>query len=310
VRLLDPLSGAVRRSHRVTGQVSFDWLGDTRVVGQLEFAGRWSVRSDLWRWAPGGAWQRMTTHARLTDPRAGGDVLASLRLTPGGNTPTLSAPVVPSAGSVTWGPVVPSPHGAGEGAGGAGWLVAPRHRNGRWELVRWRDRAPDGLTVLLEAQNGAVVADPVWTRDGTAVLFVTDVAGFPQIHRWQEGQGIVQVTDEPHGARAPAPLADGRILFSTLGDAGWELRAVEPRAIAGPAEARPASPDFVAAPRVSVRETGYSSWGSLRPHFWIPLVFNSGDAGVFFGAATAGVDAVGRYSYFAQGLISGSPLRA
>lgn len=304
VRLVDPQSGTVRRSHRVTGQASFDWLGDTLVVGQLEFAGRWSLRSDLWRWAPDGAWRRMTTNARLTDPRAGGSVLSSLRLTPGGNTPTRSVPppLVESSGSVTWGPVVPSPHG--------GWLVAPRHRNGRWELVRWRDGAPDALTVLLEAQNGAVVADPVWTRDGAAVLFVTDVAGFAQIHRWQEGQGLVQVTAEPRGARAPAPLADGRILFSTLGDDGWELRAVEPLAIAAPAETRAESQDFVAAPRVSVRETGYASWGSLRPHFWIPLFSNSGDAGRFFGAATAGVDAVGRYSYLVQGLISGSPLRA
>ena len=180
--------------------------------------------------------------------------------------------------------------------------------------MRWRDRAPEALTVLLEAQNGVVVADPVWTSDGAGVLFVTDVDGFPQIHRWQEGQGggggIVQVTAEPHGARAPAPLADGRVLFSTLGDEGWELRAVEPLAIAAPVPTRAESQDFVVAPRVSVRETGYSSWGSLRPHFWIPLVFNSGDAGVFFGAATAGVDAVGRYSYLVQGLISGSPLRA
>jgi hypothetical protein len=307
LRLVDPQSGVVRRSHRVTGQASFDWLGDTLVVGQLEFAGRWSIRSDLWRWAPDGAWRRMTTNARLTDPRAGGGVLAALRLTPGGNTPTLSAPLVESSGSVTWGPVVPSPHSGGSGGG---WLVAPRHRNGHWELVRWREGAPDVPTVLLEAQNGGVVADPVWTRDGAAVLFVTDVGGFPQIHRWQEGQGIVQVTAEPHGARAPAPLADGRILFSTLGDDGWELRAVEPLAIAAPPETRAASQEFVAAPRVSVRETGYSSWGSLRPHFWIPLLFNTGDAGVFFGAATAGVDAVGRYSYLAQGLLSGSPLRA
>ena len=300
LRVVDARSGAVLRSHRITGQVSFDWLGDTLVVAQLEFAGRWSLRSDLWRWAPDGAWRRMTTSARLTDPRVGGGVLASLRLTAGANTPTLSAPLVESSGSVTWGPVVPSPDG--------GWLVAPRHRNGRWELVRWRDGAPDAPTVLLETQNGAVVADPAWTRDG-AVLFVTDVAGFPQVHRWQEGQGIVQVTVEPAGARAPAPLADGRILFATLGDGGWELRSVEPLAIAAAVETSTA-PAFTPAPRVPVRETGYASWGSLRPHFWIPLVLNAGDAGIFFGAATAGADAVGRYSYFAQGLVSGAPLRA
>lgn len=304
LRVVDPQSGVVLRSHRITGQVSFDWLGDTVVVGQLEFDGRWSLRSDLWRWAPPphGRWRRMTTNARLTDPRAGGGVLASLQLTPGGNTPTRPAPLS-SGGPVTWGPVAPSPDGA--------WLVAPRHRDGRWELVRWRDGVPDAVTVILEAESGGVVADPVWTRDGAAVLFVTDVAGFPQVHRWQEGQGIVQVTAEPHGARAPAPLADGRLLFATLGDDGWELRSVEPLARAASMNARgtTAAPSFTAAPTPPVRETGYSSWGSLRPHFWIPLAFNTGDAGLFLGAATAGVDAVGRYSYLAQGLISPSPLR-
>ncbi len=305
LRVVDAHSGAVLRTHRITGQVGFDWLADTLVVSQLEFAGRWNLRSDLWRWSPDGAWQRLTTAARLTEPRAGGGMLASLRLTPGGNTPTrpLSSATIPaeSPGSVTWGPVVPSPDG--------GWLVAPRHRSGRWELVRWRDRVPDGLTVLLAAPRGGVVADPVWTRDGAAVLFVTDAAGFPQVHRWQEGQGIVQVTAEPHGARAPAPLADGRILFATLGDDGWELRSVEPLPIAASIDTSTA-PAFTAARPVPVRETGYASWGSLRPHFWIPLLLNTGDAGVFFGAATAGADAVGRYSYLVQGLVSGAPRRA
>jgi hypothetical protein len=300
VRLVDPQSGTVSRSHRVTGQVSFDWLGDTLIVGQLEFAGRWSLRSDLWRWRPDGAWRRATKNARLTDPRAGGGVLASLRILPGGNEPAVVAPVAMSSDE-TWGPVVPSPDGA--------WLVAPRHRNGAWELVRWRDSTPDAFHVILQAEPGAVVADPVWTADG-AVLFVTDVDNFPQVHRWQEGRGIVQVTAEPRGARAPAPLPDGRVLFATLGDEGWELRSVAPLALEPDLEPPAAASTFTAASPVPMRETGYASWGSLRPHFWIPLAYNTGDAGFFFGAATAGVDAVGRYSYLAQGLVSPSPLRA
>src|SRR6185295_15915655 len=254
--------GVVRRSHRVTGQVSFDWLGDTIVIGQLEFDGRWNLRSDLWRWSANGDWSRMTTNARLTDPRAGGGVLASLRIMPGGNEPTRAA-ADSASGATTWGPVVPSPDGT--------WLVAPRHRDGRWALVRWRDGSSDAATTLHEAEPGAAIADPVWTNDG-AVLFVTDVAGFPQVLRWRDGT-ITQLTAEPHGARATAAA-------------------------------------FTVAPAVPARETGYASWGSLRPHFWIPLALNNGDAGFFVGAATAGVDVVGRYSYLAQGLVSGSPARA
>jgi len=42
--------------------------------------------------------------------------------------------------------------------------------------------------------------------DADGVLFVTDAGGFPQIHRWREGDGITQLTAEPRGARAPALL--------------------------------------------------------------------------------------------------------
>src|SRR5207237_2675000 len=69
-------------------------------------------------------------------------------------------------------------------------------------------------------------------------------------------------------------------------------------------------PSFDSAPHVATRETGYSSWPSLRPHFWIPLGFNAAQAGRFLGAATAGTDALGRYTYYAEGLLSASPLRA
>lgn len=300
LRVVDPHSGAVLRSHRVTGQVSFDWLADTLVVAQLDFTSRWRIRSDLWKWLPGGAWRRVTKNARIIEPRASSGLLSTLQLTAGGSRPSGSG----ADATATWGPAVPSPDGR--------WIAAPRNHRGRWALVRWRTGAFETLTVLAEAPDGSAIADPVWTGDaaGGGILFVTDVAGFPQVHRWKEGQGITQLTAEPLGARAPAPLPDGRIVFATLGRDGWELRVVEPLAGAPPAGSGARPPAFTPAPLAAVRETGYASWGSLRPHFWIPLAFNSGDAGLFFGATTAGTDAVGRYSYLVQGLVSASPLRA
>jgi hypothetical protein len=288
LRVVDLRNFAVRRSHRVTGQVSFDWLGDTLIVAQLDFTSRWTIRSDLWRWspAPGGAWKRLTKNARIIEPRAGGGVLSALHVGPGGSTPTLN----PDS-SATWGPAVPSSDGR--------WIVAPRHKNGHWALVRWPTVSPELLTVLVVSHGGSAIADPVWSGD--AVLFVTDAAGFPQVHRWKAGEGITQLTAEPRGARSPAPLPGGRIVFATLGNDGWELRAVEPLAIAQPAAALPPAVPFDSAPRVAIRETGYASWSSLRPHFWLPLGLN--------GAATAGVDAVGRYSYFAEAFLSASPAR-
>jgi hypothetical protein len=294
LRVVDPRDFAVLRSHRVTGQVSFDWLGDTLIVAQLDYTGRWTIRSDLWRWAPDDSWKRMTTDARIIEPRAGGGLLSALQLGRGGSTPTLN-----SDSSATWGPAVPSADGR--------WIVAPRNQNGYWSLVRWRTGVPESIAVLAESRGGSAIADPVWSGD--AVLFVTDAAGFPQIHRWKDAEGITQLTAEPRGARAPAVLRDGRIVFATLGDDGWELRAVEPLAIAQQSAPLPPPAPFDSAPHVVVRETGYASWGSLRPHFWLPLARNAGEAGRFFGAATAGTDAVGRYSYFAEGLVSASPVR-
>ena len=298
LRVVDPQSGAVLRSHRINGGVSYDWLGDTLIVAQLDFSSRWTIRSDLWRWSPppDGAWTRMTTDARLIEPRAGGGTLAALKLAGGGDAPTI--PAAPIEG--TWGPTVPSPDGR--------WIVATRNQNGRWELVRWPAGQPHAVTVLAYAAGASAIADPVWTSDGASVLFVTDAGGFPQIHRWRESDGIVQLTAEPLGARSPAPLPDGRILFTTLGNGGWELRVAAPRPIPLP-PAPLAAASFDSAPHVVMRETGYASWGSLRPHFWIPLGVNAGAAGHFFGAVTAGSDALGRYTYLVEAQFSPSPAR-
>jgi hypothetical protein len=303
LRVTDADDGTVRRSHRVTGQVAYDWLGDTLIVAQLDFVDRWRLRSDLWSWMPDGAWHRTTAGARLIEPRAGGGVLTAVAIDAGDNAPVLRSPLsahlvsgLDPAGT-TWGDVVPSPDGRS--------VVASRHRDGHWALVRWSAAAPAAVTVLAEPPGG--VADPTWTRDGAGVLYTSDVAGFPQIHRWTDG-GIEQLTAEPVGARTPAMLTDGTLLFTTLAGEGWELRAVAPSPRA--AVSLPAPPPFDSAPRVAARETGYASWPSLRPHFWIPLAFNAGDAGFFVGAATGGGDAIGRYAYFANALVAPSPLRA
>lgn len=304
LRVIDPAVGSdlVLRSHRVTGQVSYDWQGDTLIVAQLELSGRWQVRSDLWSWTPPpeNAWRRLTTGGRFIEPRTGaGDVVTALQLTPGDNGPTLlgSMTALPDTAGTTWGAAVPSPDGQ--------WVAASRHRDGRWQLVRWRAESPDDVEILASPAGG--VSDPSWS--GSDVLFVSDIDGLPQVLRWSNGV-VVQLTSEPLGARAPAALADGTLLFTTLGRDGWELRAVQPptapRAVAG--MARHAA--FDSAPPVPVRESGYAEWPSLRPHFWIPLAFNAGDAGFFVGAATAGGDAVGRHAYFAEALVAPSPLRA
>src|SRR5213076_849902 len=99
--------------------------------------------------------------------------------------------------------------------------------------------------------------------------------------------------------------------YVTLGAHGWEVRHAPPVATGGGGPvAFPEPLPFDSAPAVSVRETGYASWPSLRPHFWLPVSAEAGATGRFHGAFTAGTDAVGRLVYGADALVSARPFRA
>src|SRR2546426_5521041 len=283
----------VLRHHRVNAGVSYDWLGDTLVVAQLDWTSRWHLRSDLYRWLPDGSWRRDTRGARLVRPRAGGARLAAIRFTAAAAEPTLPAPTEPGA---VWGDVAPSPDGR--------WVAATRNAQGHWALLRWPADSPQAATVL--RATAGVIADPVWTGDG-GLLFVAEQTGLPQVYRWSDSLGAVHVTHEPLGARAPAALPDGSLLYATLSPRERRLSRGRPSAAAAPADA-PAP--FDSAPPVTRFETGYTAWPSLRPRFWLPYGVNAGPAGRFFGGVTAGRDAVGRDTYGAELLVSPAPLRA
>ncbi|HXH63863.1 MAG TPA: hypothetical protein VNG95_06735, partial [Gemmatimonadales bacterium] len=235
------------RTHRVTGQVTFTWTGDTLVIAQLDFTSLYVIRSDLYRWTPDGRWRRMTHAARITEPRGGGGVLASVVVDPAGNHPAL--PALPDTVGATWGDVVPSPDGR--------TIAATRQRNGRWALVRWPRAAPDSLTVLFAP--GGVVSAPVWAPDGT-LFFVADAVGFPQVMRWTPAAGIAVVTGDSLGARDPAPLPGGDLLYTSVRSDGWILMHAWPASRAADTTTFVASFDTAAA--VTSRETGYDAWPS------------------------------------------------
>ncbi|HXF95569.1 MAG TPA: hypothetical protein VNI61_05655 [Gemmatimonadales bacterium] len=282
-----------RRSRRVNGGVRFDWLGDTLLVAQLDFTARWRLRSDLYRWEPTGNWRRVTRGARITEPQAGGGTSAWLVLEPGGNRPNLPTPA--AAPGVAWGPVEPSPDGRR--------VAAARHTEGRWSLVAWPLAAPESLDVLLE--SGHVVADPLWAPDGS-LLFVWDVSGLPQVYRW-DPTGPVALTAAPHGARSPAALPDGTVIYSTFREGGWAL--ARSRLVSRAAVVPRSGPPLAEAPPVEARETGYSALPSLWPRYWLPVLSDADRAGFFVGAATFGTDALERWAYGAQALYSWNPSR-
>ena len=298
LRVRDAATLRVVARHRVTAGVDYDWVADTLVVAQLDYVTRWRIRSDLYHWVPGGSWRRATRGARLVAPAGGGGRLVAVALGPGGATPTL--PVPPGPAGAVWEDVALSPDGR--------WGAGSRSARGRWALVRWPVDSPAAGAVLVETRGS--IADPVWTPRGE-LWFVADATGFPQVYRWSDAGRAEPLTAEPLGARAPAPLPDGTLVYVTLGAHGWELRHAAP--LAGGAAAPVTFPEplpFDAAPAVPVRETGYTSWPSLRPHFWIPVYADAGPTGRFYGAFTAGTDAVGRFVYGADVYVSGRPFRA
>ena len=295
LRVLDVATLRRVAAHAVNAGASYDWLGDTLLVAQLDFTSRWRVQSDLYRWVPGHSWQRATHGARLVEPAAGGRRWVALALRPAGNRPTIAVP--PGPVDATWGEVVPSADGR--------WFAASRHGAGHWALVRWPAESGSAATVLVESRG--VIADPLWTAQGD-LWFIADPTGFSQVYRWRDGTGAEPLTAEPLGARAPAALSDGTLLYATLTAEGWEL-CHAPSLPVGPPVAFPAPLPFVTAPAVSLRETGYAPWPSLRPHFWIPFFLNAGPSGRFGGALTAGSDALGRFAYTADVFVSPQPFR-
>src|SRR5437016_12354441 len=95
LRVLDVATERPLAAPRVNAGVDYDWLGDTLVITQLDFTSRWRIRSDLYRWVPGGAWRRATRGARLVAPAGGGGRLAAIALGPASGRPTVPAPALP-----------------------------------------------------------------------------------------------------------------------------------------------------------------------------------------------------------------------
>ena len=98
-----------------------------------------------------------------------------MAITPAGNAVVL--PGVTPDPAATWGEVAPSPDGR--------TFVAARQRDGHWALVRWRADAVPAAGPEVLYRSATIVTDPAWTGDG-AVLFVTEVGGYPQVVRWRD----------------------------------------------------------------------------------------------------------------------------
>lgn len=282
------------------------WVADTLFFTQLTLTSPVSVRSELYRWQPGGAWRRLTDGARVDLPfRAApsgvgvvdlGARAAMLLTYDGAGRPrgTIAAPAADA-----WGRVALSPDSRR--------YVGARHHDGQWDLVMWSVGVPEQAVSLTD--DPFVDEDPVWSPDGRSVAYASDRTGLPQIYAYDVQTGTThRVTSAPAGAREPALLADGSVVYTTLFADGFAL-------VRGPAEQAPVGAQlaealpFLPADSVTVRPGGYRPWPALRPHFWMPYAHIDEPTGTFVGLTTSGSDPIGRTRYAAAAAVAATPLR-
>lgn len=282
--------------HRTTGGVDLAWNGDTLYATRLEVVNPGIYRSDLHRLI-GGEWEQMTHNERLTDLAVGPTGVIAVQLTESGNRLVRVgegilpvSPHVPPASSM-----------ASPAMDSAGNIVAAWHYQGRYHLLQLGD---SGSNVVVTGRANEVLADPAFIgSDAAAWLFVSDRTGLPQIYQLGNDGSVRQITDEPFGARQPAPGREGWIYFTALEADGYALKRTKGRA--GQADNRTERiEDGVIGesrdPQQSVRQSGYSPWPALRPHYFIPYLVDKGSAGYYLGAFTSGSDPVGRLGYTAR----------
>ncbi|UCG86935.1 MAG: PD40 domain-containing protein, partial [Gemmatimonadota bacterium] len=296
--LLDLASGEKLAARRMTAVEGISWLDEGVLVTQLEFQSPVEIRSDLYHWGSAGSWRRLTHDIRSTDVFAvPGRGIGVIRLDSAARTvrllryPGLEEESMSVPAADDWGRIAISPSGD--------WVGAARHADGRWDIVIWPWGRPDACEMV--TNDAAMDADPVWTADGSALLFASERGGLPQIYSYSpESKDIRRVTSEVTGAREPAIEPDGTLYYSTTLADGFALLVRRRQEVGGSEpEDRAVPAAFEEAAAVSVRQSGYAPWGSLRPHFWIPFLHDESTSGVFVGALTAGADALERTQYTA-----------
>lgn len=288
------------------------------LFSQPDLVDPYRLRNDLYV-QRGGREVRLTRAARLSTPdvRADGAIIAVqqvpgstrlVRVSPDG---TQIVPITRGALDEQWADPRWSPEGARIAA-----VRVPR--GNRPEIV-----VVDTIgTVRFSRQfPNAVAASPSWSRDGTKLYISSDHSGTMQLYSLditRTSEALTRLSDATTGIFAPeqSPGAE-RIAAVLYHTDGYHLGAapLPGGAVASDATIRGARATCVecrlpatVSQTAPVPQTGavrsYSPWLSLLPRYWEPLVESSDDFGTRLGAATSGVDIVGRHSYAAQATVN------
>jgi len=182
---------------------------------------------------------------------------------------------------------------------GSALAMAVWRPRSRWNLEQFRmaDRKFESLTA-----DSNIEAQPVYTPDGSALLFTSDHGGVYNLRRLTLAtKAISTLTNVEGGAFHPTQAAgDGAIYYSGNHPKGFDLFRID----------QPASRPLPAATRVTVSTPesaepesqegevrGYSPWTSLRPRWWLPHV-GVDSRRTEIGATTSGWDVLQRHIYY------------
>jgi Tol biopolymer transport system component len=282
--------------------------GDLLVFDQFEFVHNVALQSDLYAVAQaGGPVHRLTERARAADPDVAPDRRSIVCTVQSADRRALATMPLPGPGEIgtptslladEW-TDYSSPRWSPDGRS----IVAARLRvGGPSEIVVVNAVTRETRTIV--SSTGARNVTPSWWSNQT-VLFSSDRNGEPfGIYAVELATGAIRkLGGVSVSAQSPLVSPDGReLVFVGYTADGHDLFSL-PLASAVWTEvvetaSRPVSRGLAAGAATATADTGYRPWRTLVPKFWTPIVeSDNGEASA--GAATAGMDALGRHAYAA-----------
>jgi hypothetical protein len=158
-------------------------------------------------------------------------------------------------------------------------------------------------------------AYPVWSRDGSYLIYVSDETGVFNLFAYDLREGkSYQVSHLLGGALQPDLSPDGRsIIFSRYDSHGFSIAKMPldrnkwaterwpslatVRQVTAPISTGSGGGDIAGEGGAKGTASPYSPLRTLLPHFWLPRISGDGSGKTVLGLFTAGVDVLGYNSY-------------
>jgi Tol biopolymer transport system component len=307
LRSLDP---DLSRSRKVANRYLGSGMGVSAsllVFDQIEVVNNVGLQSDLYVVSPEtGSVRRLTHEARAGDPDItpdGHTLVFTIQRADRRDLATMTLPA-DRRSRATIETLISEPHV---------YFASPRWsrdgrsiaaERGRGEIVLIDPTQKRVVETVATAPTGRAVT-PSWMPDGS-LLFASDRDGAFRIYRIDPRTGQTRrLEGTGPDARAPEVSADGKTLvfvgytvdgydlFSLPVDtATWTIADVQ-------TSGSPVSTNVAGGPLPEVVPRPYSSWRTVWPRFWTPIVEVDADEWIV-GVATAGNDALGRHAYALQ----------